>query len=385
MAGAGLAAGVAAQEPVTGFYYGATLSAAHDSNVTRQNAGAQGSAIDSAAFIGGFDRTYDRQHVVASIDVGRVLYRQFSLYDYTNQSLRLDLKSGWPGAIDTDFSVTRDVLLAHQADLSSVRRNVIAQNAANGTLRFPLAAEWRGVVSVNGTQFRNSNAIDRPADLNTAEEDAGLRYQTGSENYVDLLARSQHSTYPQGALTAFNNSAYRDRGADLRTKWHFAGASTLSGRIGYDQRRHDNDQLKALDFSAATYDLTYVWQVTYKASLTAYVLRTAGVAGDTEFLSAITHTYRITPAYRPTAHTSVEAHYERSRLNYYGDLFAIQAGVPPPVARNDNDSNFGLAGVWTMYRWLTWTLEAHREQRASNVAIWTYSDRVASIAVQAKF
>lgn len=375
-----------AQEEVRNNYIGVSLASAYDSNVTRapQGSGNQGSGIETASLLAGFDHTYGRQNVIAAAQLGRVLYRQIPRNDYTSEDIRLGLKSSLPASIDTELQAERTQQLTPQADLTTFRRNVFTQNLVSAAASFPVAAhEWRGLLAADASQVRNSNDVDRPTNLNMVEGTGGLRYQSGSENSVDLVARTLHATYPDGAQTVFATGAYQDRAADLRTKWRLTGASAIEGRVGYVRRRHD--QLPALDFSGPAYDLTYRWTPGAKTTLTFFALRATGAPGDSNYLAAVTHTYRVTPAYVLSEHIHLDAHYEWSGLHYFGDAVLQAPGQSALIARVDTINNAGVSAAWRARRWLQVKIEAHREQRGSNISLWDYTDRVAVLTLEGKF
>ncbi len=390
-------------QPEPGFYFGPALVTAYDSNVTlaQKGYGVSGAQIDTAALLAGFDRNYEREHVYATADVGRVVYRHDSiyeygpgpqgqlveqaalpgsLYDFTKEDFLLGLKSTLPADVTTDVSLTRTASLADQAYLNTVRRDVITTNGAKARLEFPLTTYWHGVAIATGAKSRNSDALDRPTDLDTTEFDAGVRYQTGASNYVDVLARTVNASYPHATLAEFSDAPYRERGADLRMKWTISGVSDLAGRVGYLQRRYDD--LGFLDFSGPAYDLTYTWRPENKIRLVLYGLRQTGSPGDIQFLDAVTHTYRLTPAYYPTDKTLVEVHYEWTRLDYYGNL---QSGTPQSSARRDTLDNFGLAASWTPRRWAGIKLEVRKSVRGSNSPYLDYNDILSSLSVRLLF
>jgi len=390
-------------QPEPGFYFGPALVTAYDSNVTlaQKGYGVSGAQIDTAALLAGFDRNYEREHVYATADVGRVVYRHDSiyeygpgpqgqlveqaalpgsLYDFTKEDFLLGLKSTLPADVTTDVSLTRTASLADQAYLNTVRRDVITTNGAKARLEFPLTTYWHGVAIATGAKSRNSDALDRPTDLDTTEFDAGVRYQTGASNYVDVLARTVNASYPHATLAEFSDAPYRERGADLRMKWTISGVSDLAGRIGYLQRRYDT--LTLLDFSGPAYDLTYNWHPETKLRLQLYVLRQTGSPGDIQFLDAVTHTYRVTPSYIPTDKTRLEIHYEWTRLDYYGDL---QSGTAQSSDRRDTLDNFGLAASWTPRKWAGIKLEVRKMQRGTNAPYLDYTDVLSSLSVRLLF
>jgi hypothetical protein len=250
-------------------------------------------------------------------------------------------------------------------------------------VRFPFATDWRAVVAFDANTLRNSDAIDRAANLNSTEIDAGIRYQTGAQNYVDLLARTGQSTYPDGALSIFAGLNYHDRGVDLRTKWRFSGVSTLEGRLGYMEQRYDESSF--LNFAGPAWDLTYTWLPGSKTSLALYTARVTGPAGNNYFSAAVMHTYRLTPTYQLTSNIHLDAHYEWSSVNYFSNLQALAEGLPPATVRSDIDTNYGFGASWTPRRWLIIKLIAVRQQRNSVSTIFDYSDRLTSLSVTAKF
>ncbi len=358
-----------------GFSIGAGLLSQYDSNVTRvpTDAGA-GSWINEASALVGFDQTYGRQHVFASADVGRVLYKQLSQYNYTAE----DLRGGWhmnlPESADAALDVSRAVQLARFADLNSVARNVISTETARAVFDYPVATAWRPIVGGTATRVRNSNGADTAADLDTAGVDGGIRYQTGSENQVDLVASALHGSYPDAEPGA-QVSPYHDKAADLRVKWRFSGSSTVFGRVGYQQRHYEFPVFP--NFSGPAYDMTYVWEATARTSLTLLVLRHTGATGDNQYLSSVTRTYSLSPTYAVTSKIQVQAQFELSQFD-----FLTAANVP---SRNDRVHSAGAHAVWTPQRWLKVSLGQTWEQRASNLSAYDYLDRITSLQLQATF
>lgn len=367
-------------------YIGVALSTAYDSNVTRQPSGpgVVGSAVDTAGLLANFDHTYERQRVHASADVERDVDTQMPLYDLTTQLLSAGLQSSFPADVTTDIKLSRSVQLAHQSDFSVIERDVMTQNRVDTWLRFPLAPQWHGVLTAGAGKLRNSYGADIPTDLDSVQFEAGVRYQTGAENYVDFLARSVQATYPDAGQTVFANTAYHDRGADLRMKWRFSGSSELLGRIGYLQRR--DKVMSARDFSGPSYDLTYLWTPWTKIRVLAYALRAIGEPGDSDYLAAVTHTYRIAPDYQATERIRLGLELEWSRIRYYSDLLLAQPGqLSPPTSRDDIVSSAGVGVHWNPRRWLQLHLEWLRQERTSTAASWDFVDRLSRLQVQAQF
>jgi hypothetical protein len=378
---------LAAPPPPPGFRLGVGLLWQYDTNVQRlaSDTGAD-SLIYGASVLAGFDQTYGRQHVYAAADVGRVLYSQFPLYNYTQENLTAGWHMNLPASVDAEVDLAHTVQLARFADLNSTRRDVITGNDARAFVDFPVLVEqWRLVVGGDASRLRHSAGTDQQADSNTAELDAGVRYQTDLGNRVDLLARTVHANYPDAQASSLGNcvpgprstcvSPYRDRGADLRVQWKFSGASTLSGRVGYVKRRYDLRTFS--DFAGAAYDMTYLWQPTVRTSLAFLVLRQMGATGDNQYQSAVTHTYRVTPAYALTEKIHAEVQFELDQLDYLA--------VGNASSRRDRVHSARIGMAWLPRSWLQIKLSQTVEQRASNLATFDYLDHLSSLSLQATF
>jgi hypothetical protein len=411
LAGSALALALAGaahgQETPLGFSIGPAVTEEHDSNFTRGAGAALGQPVvaDSyteADLIGSFYETYGRQIVNASASVGRVLFKKETLYDYTRQDLKANLESDFPYTIKTIVSAEHSAQLARFADIGSAVRDVIGRNDIEADLYFPLVVDWQGILLA--TLMRVDNSAPSFVDLNvdTKEIDAGTRYQPSSGNHVDLVLRDTLGSYPNGTASNLISPTYRERGVDLRLDWTFSGASHLLGRAGYLQRRNDDLYITGViaqgprryplvsttdinrNFSGPSFELTYIWTLSKATNLTAYGVRQIGVAGDYNYLSAITNTYRITPGYTPDEKVGFNAYFEWTRRNYFNSYAAL-TDSQPGTTRLDTWRNAGLSMRWTPRRWLQVTFDVHRENRDSNIALYSYVDNVASVGIAATF
>jgi hypothetical protein len=390
-------AGAFAQDKVEepGFFFGSVLTTEYDSNVTRINGpaglypgspGARGSDIDTGKLFAGFDRVYDREHLFFSADVSRVLYRQFSLYDYTGQDERIGFDYELPADIKTQVVANRAQFLADQAYLTTVRRDVIVRTDLHGMISMPVSTYWRGVVMTDFLKSRNSNGVDVPTDLDQVEFDVGTRYQTGPSNHLDLLARNTHTTYPHAEESILGDTSYDDRAADAVVLWTFSGSSALRGHIGYLERRNVN--LTFRNFSGPAYDLTYIWTPGSKTQVDFVVLRQTGDAGYSEYLSAVTHTYRIKPSYQVTPTIKLGAQAEWDRLDYFSDLLNILLHAPPQIDRVDSIASIGANLTWSLGRSFKVRLEASHQRRFEAGTLYNYfnfTDHYALLSVEARF
>jgi hypothetical protein len=398
-----------AQLPEPGFSWGVGESVEHDSNLDRlpsnSPAGTQiADTIKSTSILGSFDDTYSRETITAKAQIGRVDYVRRAnpddhTYDYTSEDLHAALDSSLPYNIDATIKAARTAALAHFADIGEPVRDVIDTKDLTANLALPITIDFRTLLGADRVQTRNSYGPLQTQDLDTTEVNGGIRYQPASGNSIDLLLRTVRGIYINGTPSALISPGYRDKAVDLRADWTFTGASRLQGRAGFIRRSNDeliyvdpaNGQANELNrnFSGPQYDLTYLWQITAASRITFFALRATGAAGDNNYLSAVSKTLRITPAYQLTTKVEIDAYVEWTRRNYFSNVLAalsLVEGAPPGVTtRIDTNHNFGLSVNWTPRRWLQLFVDVHRENRDSNQAQLTYDNNVETVGIQGNF
>jgi len=395
-----------AQEVPLGFNFGPGETLTYDSNVLRlpNAAPAPGGSSDVSSLtnlMGTLHENYGREDLNLSANVGRVFFKRLTYLDYTEQDLHSSLRADLPLSITATVSAAHSASLAHFADLPTTARNVITHNDANGDLDLPVFTDWRAVAGASGDQSRNSNDAFKTQDFNSTEVRGGIRYQPTTGNHVDLLLRSATATYVNGSPASYVGPGYVNRAADLSADWTFSGASHLHGRAGYLKHTGDDHVFPELNvlgfpiipftpidinrnFSGPAFDLTYTWQVTALTSVAFYGLRSSGAAGDNNYQSAVTHTYRITPAFQPTVKTQISAYAEWSKLDYFTNVLLGTAQYNG-TQRLDRLHSFGLTAKWNPRRWLRGSLDLHHEVRDSNEAFALYNDTVAMVQLQGTF
>jgi hypothetical protein len=401
----------AAQEaPPLGILVGPGINVEHDSNFLRSAGTSAGDVpivsdtFYDAFLAGSLYETYGRQTVSGALNVGRVVFDREKQYDYTQEDMRAKLESEFPYNIRTSIGADHATSLAHFADIGTAVRDVIDRNEFDASLYFPFDIDWQGLVLGTFNNTINSAPVLQPDDVQTKELDVGLRFVPSSGNHVDLLLRNTLGRYPDGSPSLLVSPQYRERGADLRVDWTFSGASQLIGRAGFLERRNDDllvtevlpggprDRflpiVQTLDinrnFAGPSYDLTYNWRLTGAVRLSVFGIRTTGAAGDYDYLSAVTTTFRVTPTYQPNEKIGMDAYGEWNRRDYF-DNYALLTQSVAGTLRLDYARNAGFDFKWTPRRWLTVNLTARREKRDSNIALYNYIDNIATLTVQASF
>ena len=389
-----------------GFSVGPSETLTYDSNVLRQpgNTPAPNGRSDLSSLtslVGTLHENYGREDLSLSANVGRVFYKRLTYLDYTEQALTGSLHASLPLSVEANLGATHSAELAHFADLSTTARNVITHNGANVDLDLPVFTDWRAVAGASGDQSRNSDEAFKTQDFNSNQVHGGIRYRPTTGNHVDLQVRSTSGTYVNGSPTAYVGPGYIDRAADLSADWTFSGASHLHGRAGYVKHTNDDHFFPELNFagfpvspprfveinrnfSAPAFDLTYSWELTARTSVQIFGLRQSGPAGDNNYQSAVTQTYRVTPSFALTAKTQFNGYAEWSKRDYFTNVLASAAQVNGP-RRLDLSRSYGATATWNPRRWLQGKLDVRHEARDSNLGIGVYTDTLVSLLIQGTF
>jgi len=381
-----VAADACAAEDTEGFHFGGGVNVANDSNVFRtaptDPAGVTSVYLTTLYGLASFDRTYGQQHVFANVNFGRVLYSGgLSSYDYDSQTVDAGYRLGSWQRFNVGIEWVRSAAQVNFGDTLFKVPDVVTRDSLTVDVDQPVIGDWHLVANATGSFERYSDSLSNISNLDRFGGQVGVRYVPIYGNRIDLSFGQTRGRYPNGATTAFSDAGYRDRLADLSVSWRFSGSSRLDGHAGYLQRR--NDTLTFRDFSGLSTDLTWVWAPTGKLTLTLSGSRVMGAAGDVEFLTASTKTWRLAPAWQATEKIKVEAALYRSVRDYFGQGLQLAPGVPLPAAAHiDTILGGSVTATWALQRWLTLSADLRSEHRDSNLAIWAYSDRIAGISVR---
>lgn len=382
-----VAADAIADEETEGFHFGGGVNVVNDSNVFRtaptDPAGVTSAFINTVYGLASFDRTYGQQRLFANVNFGRVFYSNgLSDYDYTSQTVDAGYRLGSWERFNAGLEWVRSAAQVNLADTVFKVPDVVTRDSLTADVDQPVIGDWHLVASATGSWERYSDSASKISDLDRFGGQGGVRYVASYGNRIDLIVGQTHGRYPNGATTAFQDAAYRDRLADLSVSWRFSGSGRLDGHAGYLQRR--NETLTFRDFSGLSSDLAWVWAPTGKTTLTLSASRVMGAAGDVEFLTAVTKTLRLAPAWQATEKIKLEAALYRSVRDYFGQALPllVPGGTLPPPEHVDTILGGSITATWVMERWLTLSADLRTDHRDSNLATWVYSDRTAGISAR---
>jgi len=379
--------------PERGLSAGPIETIEHDSNLGRTAGVAGAPALADTLYSTGLGaelhESYGREQVDATAAVSRVLYQNSRQLDYTQENFDAGLSAQLPLDVAANLRATHTAQMVHFGDIGGIVADVISRDSATGNLAFPLLANWRAVIGGDFSRSGNSSDSLRGQNDRTTEGMAGLRYTTSAANHIDLLGRRLHDRRPNYTAGSQIGPGFDESVGDVSADWTIAGVSQVHGHAGFVRHTGDRYQyattvapIRTLsidhDFAGPAFDLSYAWQVSGATSITLLGARVDGAVGDNNYLSAVSHTYRITPAWKYSTKTEVDLFAQRSRRDYAAD---------PSIAslRTDQGHDVGMVVIWTPRRWLQTKLQLHQERWSSTVALFSYRDTVAILDLKAFF
>lgn len=281
LAAAALVAGAAHAES-SPYVLAASLSYTHDSNLLLLGDGgvapsgfARADDVTAAQLLGGFDKSYGRQHYYGNASVSDTRYRHNSAYDNTGYNAVVGLD--WTAAEHLSGSLSLNAsraLFAFNVGYGVGfigARNLQNTQGFNATIAAGLASRWSLVVNAGHRQVGNSLQQANVQALNYWYDNVGigLRWSPSSATAIGVTLADALAVYPnyyQRSDGSFDRDRYTQPSIDLSLQYQPTAASSLEAHLGYQDTRYDLNAPR--NFSGATVHLNWVWQPSYKTRVT---------------------------------------------------------------------------------------------------------------------
>ena len=357
----------------------------YDSNLLRLSGDtpppASESGKDDMIYVIGAGGKYElresRQKFIAEANVSEYKFQNFGNLDNTSDNLRGE----WQWQAGHDWS---GVLGAGQrrylesfANFQQNVRDMVNVNRAYGSANYLLHSHLK--LSVDSAFYDTDhgevtrNSLDSKI-MNTAFT---VNWVTPALNTVGLQYRTSDARFPNEEIIASTlvKNNYHENEFSLVAHWVPSGASDFIGRVGYTSRKFD--ELPQRDFSAPTWRLVYLWEVTGKTSFQFATWREIA-----EFDDLTTNYVRATgvsfvPLWSMTRQVALRGKISYENRRYVGDT----GFVPVTAQREDKDQIYQISALWTPVRLteLAWTVESGR--RTSNQVFADYKYEATSLVV----
>jgi exopolysaccharide biosynthesis operon protein EpsL len=296
-------------EPPNLLEFRAAAGVEHDTNVLRVQSGEQSDNINVLSVGIKADRSYSLQHFRADIEASRYRYSSHSELNFS----ALNYNAAWDwkvtpalhGVLSAERRQFRDISDTSIPGVSQTGRRTERAEMLEGT--YDIDGVWRALAGVLHTSSDTTVPVswDASPTIRSARVGAGYEWASGSS----LFARLRRGDGEYKALLTPTGADFRENEADLALKWILTGKTSLDAQLGHLQRTHSGDP--ARDFSGPVGTATVNWNATGKTTVQAGVARYLGSSGLATGGHVVTDRFFAGPVWKATAHTSVNARYER--------------------------------------------------------------------------
>lgn len=345
-------------------------STTYDSNVFRRPAavGTQ-SDIIATGFVGlQIDKPISLQRFQLGVTETATRYDTLSYLDFNATAYRAAWLWSLTPRISGTLSADRTESLAPFEATLGTQRNVRRTDSRVFNVDAQLGGGGHLLLGLTKSKQTSEQAFQFEPDFESVGREIGIRYRTV---YGSSVTATWTSTIGDSLNTVFDpantgNDGYREDRGELEVEWPVSEPSTLTGRIGWIDRRHD--RFPERDFSGLTLDMGYVWTPTAKLSLAVSAGRNVNPYLDAFSRYVVDSRFSVAPTWRATEKISVRADVNRLQSDYRGGAIARPGGP-----RRDVAHGFLLGADWSPRRNVTAGVSLQHQRRTSNELLASFN------------
>jgi exopolysaccharide biosynthesis operon protein EpsL len=235
---------------------------------------------------------------------------------------------------------------------------------------------WRALAGVSRISSSTTAPVSWDASPTVRSARVGGGYEWASGSSLFARFRRGEGDYNAPVLPA-TSADFRENETDVAFKWILTGKTSLDARLGHLRRTHSD--APARDFSGPVGGVNVVWLATGKTHVNGGVLHDLESAGlDTGGTVKNTRLY-IMPVWKATAHTSVNARYERVNRSWRD----IVPGLPDN-GRKDIIESASIGVEWEPRRIVTLSASVRGERVKSNLVGNSYRNTAVMLGVKVR-
>lgn len=366
------------------YYYGASLSLNHVSNIYRVSNNANSDEVATASLLGGIDQHLGRQRLYADASVQANRYRKSS----TLNNLSYNLKGGldWSTIERLSGSIsggTTRALANYNIDRQNptpiFAKNIETNNRLDSVVRLGLVTKLTLEGSLGLAQRRFT--LDQYArfEFDQTRYSLGFFYKPSADLRLGFSGSRTKTDYPrytslEGPPITYKPAAYERDDINLTGDWTVSGKSSMYARLSTGKSKQvvggDNT------FSGVTGQLTWNWRPTARWNISTSVSRDTGLE-STLFQSGpiynsydqdrLTNALQVNASYELSAKVSLTGGMNLSKTNRSQSLGSASADG------FDKDQSYSLGIRWAYSRGITLGCQAGFQSRDSDVASYAYS------------
>jgi exopolysaccharide biosynthesis operon protein EpsL len=350
----------------------------HNTNVLRAPTGEQSDDIAVLSVGAKIDRTYSLQRVRADVEASTYRYSNLSHLDYST----LNYLAAWDwsftpalhGVLSAERRQFRD-LSDSAAGIQEIGRRTERTELFEGI--YDIDGAWRALAGVSRTSSSTTVPISWDASPTVRSARVGGGYEFASGSSIFARVRRGDGEYKQ-PLTPGAPADFEEDEAEVLLKWKLTGKTSLDARAGHLKRTHDAAPQR--DFSGPVGNVTVTWDATGKTRVVAGALHYLSTSGLDTGGHVESDRFFIGPVWRATAHTSVNARFDRVSRDWR-DI----APGSTQVGRGDVIRTLSLGVDWEPRRVVTVTGSVRGERVRSNLTGLSYRNTAVGVGVKLNF
>lgn len=327
------------------------------------------------------DKSISLQRFELAADLVDYRYRTFDHLDFTARNYAAAWRWQLTPLFRGNLTSTRTQSLNNFSDFTNYGvRNIRTDENHRLDAIFELDGAWRALGGISRTVRSNSAAFLAESDTRIDAVDAGIRRDFASGASVGALARQGRGEYfnrPDLSATQQFDNGFTQHEGELNIVWPLSGKTTLQGRLGYLDRRHDH--FPARDYSGP------VGSASVFARISDKVVLTGGAAHELAAFQSDTASYSQTDrlnvgaVWQITGKTALRGNYDVGWRDYRGAIVASAA------ERSDTLRRARLALEWKVDRSVLLSADLDNERRASNQSAYDFRNTTGTVSAQFTF
>jgi len=352
----------------------------YDSNLFRVSNDPESDIISYANVGLRLDKRYAQQRFQFDITETASRYSKFSELDFD----ALDYRGAWlwhlSPRVSGTLSASRSEYPVSFEDTLGTRRDVRTNENYVFSLDAWVSGGWHLLLGASAEEQTSEQPFQSTPDFRSVSGETGVRYLTPSGNSITVTQRLIVGEYLHSVLDPIIsvNDDYRQYEGELQANWILNGYSTVSGRLGWVERK--NDIATQRDFSGPVGDLGYRWTPTDKLGFEWIASRRISVYQRVVSSYVVDNVLSFTPVWRARDKVSLRMRLEVMERDFRGGVVA--SSVPP---RRDTRTTAQVGADWMLLRSIALGVSLEQQRRSSNESTANYDATVASINASFQF
>ena len=305
------------------------------------------------------------QHLKLDMQLGNTRFSQFRRLDNDHYKLSASWQWALARRLHGDLAFSRKTSLTGFDESPQTTRNINTTTTQSCSAYLQVGPDWElfGVLGQNNSA--NSAADRQAASYISRNTDTGLRHTTAGGHQLIVRKRQVRS------------ALVRQDDVEASATWTYSPLAQLSGGLGHSRRHAEGGT--AADSQGSTGRLRIDWTPSPKTRFNLATRQEIAAAASNFSTNTAIRGVSLGAGWMPTAKTSLQFSLDRSSNTYGNNPTATG------TSREDRLRNAGLTLSYQPHHTLLLSLSLREEARDSNVAAFTYRDRLATATAQFAF